>query len=317
MQPVAPLAAVTGATGFLGRHLVAALVRAGFRVRLLVRQDPTHPLLAGIHPELVMGDLDSDAALSRLVRGADVVIHAAGLIKARDRAHFFAVNEGGSARLGQAIAAGAPGARLVIVSSQAAREPHLSDYAASKRAGEGAALAAAGIQDWVIIRPPAIYGPWDRETLALFKAMKGPLVPVLGGADARIAMIHATDAADAVAALARPGGPQGDIFTLADGVPGYGWGMILDTAALAMGRSPRRVALPQAALRLLGQAGSLRAALTGKAQMLTVGKVREISHPDWSVPPCDMPPSAIWQPRIALAAGFADTVSWYRAHGWL
>lgn len=317
MKPVAPLAAVTGATGFLGRHLVAALARAGFRVRLLVRQDPTHPLLAGIHPELVMGDLGSDAALGRLVRGADVVIHAAGLIKARNRDHFFAVNEGGSARLGRAVAAGAPGARLVIVSSQAAREPQLSDYAASKRAGEGAALGAAGTADWVIVRPPAIYGPWDRETLALFKALKGPLVPVLGGPETRIAMVHAADAAEAVAALARPGGPRGETFALSDGVTGYGWGMILDHAAQAMGRSPPRVAIPHSLLRAVGRLGTLRAAVTGQPQMLTVGKVREISHPDWSVPTADLPPSDVWQPRIPLTEGFAATVSWYRAHGWL
>ena len=220
----APLAAVTGATGFLGRHVVAALAAAGWRTRLLVRQDPVHPLFRDLVPEIVPGDLGDGRALARLVRGADAVVHLAGLIKAVDRAAFMAVNEGGSARLARAVAAEAPSARLVVVSSLAAREPGLSDYAASKRAGEEAAVRECGPAPWVVARPSAVYGPWDRETLAVFRAACGPVVPVLGGREARLGLIHAADAARAVAALCRPDAPAGKVFELSDArTDGYGW----------------------------------------------------------------------------------------------
>jgi nucleoside-diphosphate-sugar epimerase len=312
------VAAITGGTGFLGRYIVAALHRAGFAVRMLVRQDPVHPLLADIRPELVLGDLRDDAALARLVTGADVVIHGAGLIKARDRAQFFAVNEGGSAAIGRAVATHAPAARLLLISSQAATQPHLSHYAASKRAGELSALSAYGGTDWCIIRPPAIYGPWDRETLSLFKAAAGPLAPVLGGPSARLAMVQVEDAANAIAALAALGGPQGCAYALCDGVTqGYDWTHLLDCAADAVGRRAVRVRVPVPVLRAIGLAGSMTAAITGKAVMLTLPKTREITHPDWSVASQQMPPESLWKPRVGLREGFAAAAKWYREHRWL
>lgn len=312
------LAAITGGTGFLGRYIVAALHRAGFAVRMLVRQDPVHPLLADVRPELVLGDLRDDAALARLVTGADIVIHGAGLIKARDRAQFFAVNEGGSAAVGRAVATHAPSARLLLISSQAATQPHLSHYAASKRAGEAAALAAYCGADWCVIRPPAIYGPWDQETLSLFKAAAGPVVPVLGGPDARLAMVQVADAANAIAALAAPGGPQQQEYALCDGVTqGYDWETLLDCAAEAVGRRAVRVRVPVPVLRAIGVAGSMTAAITGRAVMLTLPKTREITHPDWSVASQQMPPESLWKPRVGLREGFADAAKWYREHRWI
>lgn len=312
------VAAITGGTGFLGRYVVAALRRAGFQIRMLVRQDPVHPLLADLRPELVLGDLRDAASLASLVTGADVVIHAAGLIKASDREQFFAVNEGGSAALGRAVAAHAPAARLLVISSQAATQPHLSHYAASKRAGEVAAIAAYGGDDWVIIRPPAIYGPWDRETLSLFKAAAGPIIPVLGGPEARLAMVQVADAAEAVAALAVPGGPRGKEYALCDGVAaGYDWATLLDCAADAVGRRAVRLPVPVPLLRAVGLAGTVTAALTGRAVMLTLPKTREITHTDWSVASQQMPPESLWKPRIGLAQGFAAAAKWYREHRWI
>lgn len=312
-----PVVAVTGGTGFLGRHLVMALWQAGYQPRLLVRQDPAHPLLDNVHPQLVPGDLGDDTALARLVTGADIVIHAGGLIKAASRQQFFAINEGGSARIGHAVAAHAPRARFLVISSLAAREPDLSDYAASKRSGERAAIAAYGGKDWVIIRPPAIYGPWDRETLPLFKAACGPVVPVMGGAGARLAMLHVTDAARAITALAGAAVKE-RCFALCDGHhAGYGWDALLDQAAVAVGRRAARLRVPNSLLYLLGGLGTLRAWGTGKAVMLTSGKVREILHADWTVGEADMPDSDVWYPAIGLADGFRTTADWYRSHGWI
>lgn len=309
--------AVTGGTGFLGRAVVAALAREGWRVRLLVRGNPALSELDGHEAELVFGDLADAASLRRLVRGADAVVHAAGLIKARSRDAFLAANRDGSGRLAAAVAEAAPAARLVHVSSLAAREPGLSDYAASKRAGEDAATAACGPAPWVVVRPPAIYGPWDRETLTVFRAARGMAVPLFHGPDARVCLIHVADAASAIAALCA-GGPSACVLEPSDGrSEGYPWRAVLEEAARAVGGTPRIVRVPPAVVRAGGAVAGTVGRLLGRAPILTAGKAREMLHPDWSCAPDRQPPSTLWTPRFRLTEGFAQTVRWYREAGWL
>lgn len=310
----ARLAAVTGATGFLGRHIVRALADDGWRVRVLARKDPVHGLWRGLEPEVALGGLEDDGALRRLCAGADAVIHCAGLIKARSRAEFDAVNVAGSRRLARAARDVAPGARFVGVSSLAAREPQLSDYAASKRAGEAALLDALE-GEAAIARPAAVYGPGDPETLRLFQAAAASPVLPLFDPRARIAVVHVADAARQIAAMAEPGA-QG-VFAVADArSDGYGWRELMETAAAACGARPRLVAAPAGALFPVAAASAIAAKITGQATVLTPGKLRELTHPDWSVSAGERFPGAP-PPLHDLEGGFRHTVSWYRDAGWL
>ncbi|WP_269714311.1 NAD-dependent epimerase/dehydratase family protein [Caulobacter sp. NIBR2454] len=308
------LAAVTGATGFLGRHLVRALAEAGFDVRVLMRRDPVHPLWREIEPQVVLGSLSDPSALERLCDGADVVIHCAGLIKARNRAEFDAVNRDGAVAVAHAALKTAPTARFLLISSLVAREPQLSHYAASKRAGEEAAAKLLGDR-LTIVRPPAIYGPGDVETFALFKAAAtAPLLPVFDSA-ARIALVHVEDAADQIVALAKDRNP-GALATLCDAnLAGYSWVDLMSAASEAVGRKPRLVKLPDGVVKLVGMLGSLAAKGSGVA-MLTSEKAREILHRDWSVSLKEHNPR-LPSPRYGLKEGFAQTVAWYRNNGWL
>ncbi|MBE7216899.1 MAG: NAD-dependent epimerase/dehydratase family protein [Caulobacteraceae bacterium] len=306
----APLAAVTGGTGFLGRHLVAALLADGWRVRALVRRSPGDASWPEGRVELVAGDLDDAGSLERLCRGAQAVVHAAGAIKARRRSTFEAVNVTGAAATAAAAArAAAPGAAFVLVSSLAAREPGLSAYAQSKRRGEDAVRRALG-EAACVARPCALYGPGDRETLALFRAASGPVAPVLAPR-ARVCLMHGADAGRALAALARA--PAAGVVELSDARPqGYGWREIMSAAAQAVGARPRQVRVPAAAIRALGLLGDVGRRL-GASPMLTSGKARELLHEDWSVGAATAAPA----PEYDLARGFSQTVAWYRARGWL
>ena len=136
-----PLAVLTGATGFLGGPLMRALDADGYDLRVLTRPGAA-PAWDGLSPDIMPGRLGDVDALERLVRGADLVVHAAGLIKARSRDAYFAINAEGAARLAAAASRCAPEARVLLVSSLSAREPGLSAYAASKAAGEAAVRAA-------------------------------------------------------------------------------------------------------------------------------------------------------------------------------
>jgi uncharacterized protein YbjT (DUF2867 family) len=304
----APRAALTGASGFLGGHVLAALRGRGVAVRALVRR------AAALEAELVRGTLADEAALARLVAGADVVVHVAGAVKARGRAEFLAVNAHAAGRLARVARELAPKARFVLISSLAAREPGLSDYAASKRAGEEAVRAVYG-EEALILRPPALYGPSDRETLALFKVARLRLVPLTGRG--RAAMMYGADAGEAVAAAALGGGTG--CFALADERPeGYEMAEILRAAAAAQGRAPwALLPVPGLVLRGLGGLNGALGTLSGRAVMFTAGKARELAHPDWAVGPDELLPREVYEPRTSLGVGFAESVSWYRAQGWL
>jgi 2-alkyl-3-oxoalkanoate reductase len=313
------LVAVTGATGFVGPHLVAALARRGFRLRLLVRRWSPLPSLAGIEAELVLGDLSDMTACSRLVEGVDAVVHAAGLIKARRPEAFFRVNRDATARL-SALAAGlAPRATFLLLSSLAAREPGLSPYAASKRAAEEAVAGRSGA--WLTVRAPAVYGPGDRETLAYFRAVARGLAPQPRVAGARLSLIHVADLAEVLALTLSPAverRPAGSIYEIDDGrVGGYTYNDMALAAARALGRTARALAVPRFVMAGLGRLNALGHALGGPAQILTPAKVREIFHPDWVVHDRRLAAALGFAPRYDLAAGFADTILWYRARGWL
>ena len=305
-----PVVAVTGATGFLGRHLVRALVLDGWRPRVLVRRDPVHPLWRDLEVEVVTGDLKTAGALDRLCEGADVVIHGAGLIKAASLEGFHAVNRDG-ARDG-ARAAQAAGARFILVSSLAAREPALSNYAASKRAGEDAVRAIA--PSALIVRPPAIYGPGDTETLGLFElAARSPVLPVLSPAS-RIAMIHVEDAAAKLVAFCRS--PVSGVVELSDvRRDGYTWAEIMRAAGAVMGRRPRLVRLPEKALIFAGILADAWSFASKTPSVFGLGKARELLHGDWSLSSAPMSEGV---PSVfGLDDGFAHTVAWYRKQGWL
>lgn len=311
-----PIVALTGATGFVGQRLAPLLAASGWHVRLLLRRDPVREQWRGMDPQIVAGDLGDAEALRQLVSGADAVVHVAGLIKAARRRDYDAVNIAGAARLAEAVVAHAPGAHFLHLSTIGAREPQLSGYAASKRAGEDAVLKLLGARA-TVVRPPAVYGPGDRETLVFFQIARNRLVPLLGRRGARAAMIHVDDLCSLLVAQVREV-PSGRVLIASDARPeGYTWREVFATAARAMGNArPVLFHAPAPLLRGVALAGDA-ARLFGTANMLTSEKLRELRHPDWSVPAEDRAQPAGWAPGYSLAEGFGNAVAWYRRAGWL
>ncbi len=300
--------ALTGSTGFVGRHLLKTLDEAGLALRLLVREGPRDCGFGSA--ETVIGTLDDEAALERLVSGASAVIHLAGAIAAPDRAGFFAINAGGTEKLAKAaLAAGVE--RFIHVSSLAARQPELSDYGASKRAAEDA-LGVIKPKGLIIVRPPVVYGPGDRATLPLLAQFTRRFAIIPGRSKARFSLLYVEDLARFL--LTRLSDGREGLCEIDDGRPhGYGWPDLLAIAAVVEGHRARPIFLPQWLLEsfvwpigMLGATFKLRVPLTQ-------GKVRELYHPDWVVrgagpelPDC-----------TPFAEGYRRTVAWYREQGWL
>ena len=278
---------------------------------MLARREPEPDLWPGVAPQVVRGDLDDPAALARLADGADLLIHGAGLVKARSRAAFDAVNVAGARCVAEAAAA-VP--HVILISSLTAREPQLSHYSASKRAGEEAMAAVLGGR-LTVARPCAIYGPGDRELLPVFQAAATlPVLPILNDR-ARITMVHVVDCAAQVADLAAAQ-PTGRIIALSDArTEGYSWRELMGGAARACGRSPRFAPVPEALIRLVGITNDFTL-LLGATPMLTTPKARELLHPNWAVAPEEHIGGSA-TPLHDLASGFSDTVAWYRTAAWM
>jgi nucleoside-diphosphate-sugar epimerase len=309
--------AVTGATGFVGQALVPRLLQAGHKVRILARQLPQFAPGAAGPVELVLGDLSQAAALERLVVGADAVVHLAGLIKARSSDEFFIVNREGVANL---LAAIDPPSRprFILLSSLAAREPQLSPYAASKRAGEEVLRHAAQNLPWVAVRAPVVYGPGDRETLAFFKTVQRGLAPLAGDGSGRISAIHVADLADVLARLVAGELPPADVYEIDDTHPdGYSLRDFALQAGQALGKSVHTIRVPKSLMSLIGLLQQALSKVDGEARILSPAKVREIFHPDWVAHDQRLAQFLGWQARIALGEGFAETVAWYRRKHWL
>jgi nucleoside-diphosphate-sugar epimerase len=306
-----PVVALTGATGFIGAALCKQLLTAGYDVRALYR--PRSGRVLENEPGLtwVPGELADHDALSILMKDAEAVVHCAGSIRGARRSDFDRVNEDGVRDIALAASRAPTCQRFLLLSSLAAREPHLSDYAGSKWRGERALEANAGQLRWDALRPPAVYGPGDREMLPLFQGMAHGLAPIPGNGRGRFSLIHVADLASAVVAWLKTGVGSGNIYELDDGHEnGYDWDTVLGTAehVLRDDAPIRRLPIPASCLRLVGGVNLAAARVFGYAPMLTPGKVRELTHPDWVCDGNAFAEATGWQPAIGFERGLADTL---------
>ena len=302
--------ALTGGTGFVGTEVMRQAAAQGIHIRALTRR----PQASREGVTWVEGTLADGAALERLVTDADAVLHVAGVVNAPDRAGFDAGNVAGTqAVVDAALAAGLW--RFVHVSSLAAREPALSDYGASKACAEGVVVGSS--LDWVMVRPPAIYGPNDCEMLDLFRMARHRIMtlPPAG----RLSVIHVSDLARVLLSLATvetlPNSAAHATLEVDDGRPGA-W--THDAFAQAIGRAVDRKVLPIALPAPVIRAGAwLDGLFRGKKAKLTPDRARYFCHPDWTVDPAKMPPVALWTPQVDTETGLVETAAAYRAKGWL
>ncbi|RIA43591.1 nucleoside-diphosphate-sugar epimerase [Hephaestia caeni] len=297
--------ALTGGTGFVGGALIDRAIAAGHDVRALTRRP--QPEREGV--VWIDGALDSPDSLDRLVAGADAVIHVAGVVNAPDRAGFVAGNVEGTRAI--VVAAERVGVRRFIhVSSLAAREPALSAYGWSKAEAEKVVEASA--LDWVMVRPPAIYGPGDMEMRDLFRLARWgiALLPPPG----KLSVIEVSDLARLLLALVDARSNR-RVLEADDGKPG-GWTHDEFARAIghAVGQRVMPMALPQPLLRLAARGDRL---VRGARAKLTPDRVAYFCHPDWRIDAEKRPDPAFWRPEVPTLEGLAATARWYRAHSLL
>ena len=318
---------ITGASGFVGGHLAARLVHDGWQVGALVHSRELKTV-AGV--EQVKGDIRDTARLQAAMSGADVLFHLAsalGASRLKER-EFWAVNaEGTRAAIGAARAAGVK--RIVHFSSagvlghvadgKPASEDHPLDprdaYDRTKLEGERIALEfAAGGTDVVVIRPGWVYGPGDRRTLKLFRAVARRRVPIIGRGRTLQTPVYIDDLIEGTLLCAAKG-RRGQIYNLA-GPEVLTVKEIVTAIAKAAGTRAPRLALPalptKAAAWTLGKIFGI----AGKEAPLNPSRLAFFIHPK----PLDIRKAVAelgYAPAWDFRHGAATAAAWYRAHGWL
>ncbi len=321
--------AVTGATGFIGSHLVEALVGRGHEVTCLARSPERTREISALPVRFVFGTLDSNRALADLVDGQEAVVHAAGLTKAPSLQEYIRVNVGGTQRLVSAIRAnGAHLRRLVFFSSAEAMGPSprgrpltedvipqpFSAYGKSKIMAENYLDSLTGRFPITIIRPPTVYGPRDRDLAILFRLVARGLLPAVIPSPA-YSVLYVKNLAEGIClAIERPqDGVCRYFFT--DG-PVVSWFEFGGMIAHALDRKPLTLGVPQFALRAVAFAAGVVNAITGKAGILSQDKIRELGG-SWVVSDERARRELGYRPSFSTEQGVAETAGWYRNRGWL
>lgn len=283
--------------------LCAELLQRGYRVRALIRNPDKARELSDLGVTLIQGDLDDTAALQSLVADTTAVIHAAGAVRGSCQQDFDRINVAGTDRLLAAIETLSQPPRLLLLSSLTAREAELSWYASSKHRSEELLQSHSGI-DWLVLRPPAVYGPGDKEMLPVFQAMSRGIAPVPGKTTARISLIHVNDLVTALIACLETDATRHQTLTLCDGREnGYNWHDMADMASIVWERKVRLWQVPPRLLDCVAWINVQSARLTGRAPMLTPPKLRELRHSDWVVDNETIAEVTSWQPEIGLQKG--------------
>ncbi len=303
--------ALTGATGFIGRNLAEMLVRSGCSVNALTRQAFPPDISISRKITWIQGDLQDLQGLERLVRGVDTVIHCAGAVRGRTVEEFCRVNQEGTRQLAEICRQCPTPPRFILISSLAAREPGLSPYASSKKLGEDALCSTYSGNSWFILRPPAVYGPGDRELMPLFRCMARGFCPIIGDGNQKVSLVHVTDLAEAIKVAALTKDVSGGIYEIHDGKNGgYSWHEIIGTVSEVTGKERiLKIRVPKTVVNLIGFTNIYLSRLTGRAPMLTPGKVNELVHPDWTANNDKITRALGWMPKITLEKGLSSLLN--------
>ncbi|MCH7760546.1 NAD-dependent epimerase/dehydratase family protein [candidate division TA06 bacterium] len=323
---------VTGGTGFIGSHLVEALLEQGIQVTCLVRKESSLQSLSSLPLSFLEGDLKNEEVLQRGIQGQDFVFHLAGLTKAMDREEFDQVNHQGTRNLLRAsLAVKGSLRRFVYFSSLAAVGPSLTaeppkdsvdpspinSYGESKRRAEEFLLQYTEELPITILRPPTVYGPRERGFYLIFRYIRRGWMPLAGSGDRLLSILYVKDLVRAALLVLETPKTIGKVYFISDNTL-YSWSEVAHTIASALNVHPIRfIHIPILFLYLasLWEEGFSR--ISRRPPLLSREKVREIQERYWICDSSMAKEDFGYTPLYSLKQGVAETALWYQDQGWL
>jgi nucleoside-diphosphate-sugar epimerase len=326
-----PKVLVTGATGFVGSHLVDQLLEQRRSVRCLVRKSSNLRYVRDPQIEFAYGALDDSTDWDEALADVEVIYHVAGTTFARRASDYFTVNHRGTeALVAQALKRRDQIKRFVYISSLAAVGPArtgtpvdedtapapITPYGRSKLMGEEAVRVVSDLLPVTIVRPPAVYGPRDYGVFEFFRAVKGGMFPMIGRRDKRVSLIHARDLVDGIILAAESETSVGRTYFISS-EDNYSMRAVADLIAALMRKRLRTITIPRALAYGVAVSAEAAAALMRKPPVINRDKVTDLSQTGWTCSIERAKNELGYTPRVPLEEGLRETIAWYKNEGWL
>ena len=322
---------VTGATGFVGSHLVDHLLERGRSVRCLVRKSSNLRYVKDPMIDLAYGGLDDSTDWDEAFADVDVIYHVAGTTFARRARDYFTVNhQGTEALLAEALKRRDHIKRFVYISSLAAVGPArdgtpvnedtspapITPYGRSKLMAEEAVRVVSDLLPVTIVRPPAVYGPRDYGIFEFFKAVKGGMFPMIGRSEKRVSLVHARDLANGIVLAGESEASVGRTYFISS-EDNYSMRAVADLMAALMRRRLRAFTIPRPLAYGAAAAAEAAAALMGRPPVINRDKVTDLSQTGWTCSIERAQSELGYNPQVQLEEGLRETIAWYKTEGWL
>ena len=328
---------VTGASGFIGSGLVATLGELGHDVCALMRPKASNEFLKKIPFTRLSGDILDQPSLEKACQNTDAVIHLAGVTSAKNREAFFKMNAEGTKNIAHAALKSGTVKKFIYVSSLAAAGPSVglspkietdsdhpvSMYGESKLRGELYLEELKGKLPYVIVRPPIVYGPRDRNFFLFFKSIQKQFLPILPAKTITghkyYSAIHVDDLIQAlICCLSAPEDfyKNGERFLVSDGQI-YTDERMMNSIADAMKLKPFRLKLPSPAVSMAALAGTLAGNLFNKNMPFNLDKLKEVAPDYWICSSQKANDQLNFKPKFIMESGIPETLAWYKINGWL
>ena len=321
---------ITGATGFIGSHLAEKLHQKGYTLRCLVRKTSNLTALSGVPVEYIYGDLFTEAVLKDAVKDVEYIYHVAGITKARTKEEYFRGNELATKNLLEAVQAVQPRLkRFVHVSSQAAVGPSvngsidettpyhpITTYGISKMEAERDCRRVMDKIPITIVRPPAVYGPRDKDIYQFFNTMSKGLQPMIGFNRKDVSLIYVKDLVEGIVLAGESEKSVGQVYFISS-EKFYDCREVGDITAAILGKKVVRIPIPELLVFFVAAISELYSTISKKAVLINWEKAKDIVQDSWTCWIDKAKRDLGFKEAYTLESGITETVRWYRENGWL
>jgi nucleoside-diphosphate-sugar epimerase len=320
---------VTGASGFVGGHLVEALIRQKKKVKLLVRSSSQLAFKRTPNIQLCEGDVTDKQSVEKAMRGVETVYHLAGLLRGANYGDYEKVNVAGTRNICEAFTHQKKKKRLIYVSSLSAAGPSeigqaltetmparpVSFYGQTKLSGEEVVRSYQKMKS-VILRPGAVYGPREKDILEYFKMVKQGWVLIPGDGSLKVSFVYVADLVQAILLAGKSPRAPGNTFFVSDG-KSHTWEDYSAVIGKTLRRSFRVLHVPMFLVKGTGYLADLKARLTGRASIVSTDKIKEAPGPGWVCSNEKIVRKLGFRPRYDIGQGIRESVDFYLKAGWL